>query len=97
MPAYMIVTREGPIRDQEAMNTYARMNRENPPKIGGLKPLVIYGAIEALEGDSPEGVVVLQFPSVADAKAWYNSPEYQAAIPHRQKGADFRIFIVEGI
>ena len=60
------------------------MNRESPrdPK---LTPLIAYGATEALEGDAPDGVVLVQFPTVEDAKAWYNSPNYQAAIPHRKK------------
>lgn len=97
MPAYMIVTREGAIRNQSELDIYSRMNRENPPKVGGLKPLVIYGALETLEGDAPDGVVVLQFASMDAARAWYHSPEYQAALPHRQNGADFRVFIVEGI
>jgi uncharacterized protein (DUF1330 family) len=53
--------------------------------------------METLEGESPDGVVVLQFPTVEDAKAWYHSPAYQAAVPHRQKGADYRAFIVQGL
>ena len=96
MPAYIIFTREGPIRDQAEMDTYSAMNRAAPadPR---LTPLVIYGALEALEGDPPEGVVMLRFPTVEDARAWYDSPAYQAAIPHRKNGADYRGFIVEGI
>jgi uncharacterized protein (DUF1330 family) len=93
---YVLVIREGAVRDQSAIDTYQRMNRENPrdPK---LTPLVVYGAIEALEGAAPDGVVMLQFPTVEDARAWYNSPGYQAAIPHRKKGADYRAFIVKGL
>jgi uncharacterized protein (DUF1330 family) len=93
---YVLVIREGPVRDQSAIDTYQRMNRENPrdPK---LTPLVVYGAIEALEGAAPDGVVMLQFPTLEDAQAWYNSPGYQAAIPHRKKGADYRAFIVQGL
>jgi len=94
--AYMIITREGPIRDQTEMDIYSKKNRENP-RDPNLTPLVIYGAITALEGLPPEGALVLQFPTVEAAKAWYNSPAYQAAIPHRQKAADYRIFIVEGL
>jgi uncharacterized protein (DUF1330 family) len=96
MPAYMVITREGPIRDAEKMAQYQQINRQSPPKVP-LKPLAIYGAIEPLEGDAPDGALLLEFASVADAKAWYNSPEYQAAIPHRQQAADYRMFIVEGI
>lgn len=96
MAVYMLFIREGAIRDQSEMTQYSRMNRESPrdPKV---KPLVVYGAIEPVEGAAPDGMVMLQFPTVEDAKAWYNSPSYQAALPHRQKGADYRAFIVQGL
>ncbi len=96
MPAYLVVTRESAIRDQSEIDTYSRMNRESPrdPK---LTPLVLYGDLERLEGDDPDAVVVLQFPTMEDARAWYNSPAYQAALVHRRKGADWRAFIVQGL
>jgi uncharacterized protein (DUF1330 family) len=95
MAAYVLFIRESAIRDQAEMSTYQRMNREGPrdPK---MAPLVVYGAMEALEGALPDGVILLQFPTVEDARAWYNSPAYQAAIPHRKNAADYRAFIVQG-
>ena len=50
-----------------------------------------------LEGPDAEGVVILQFPSAAEARAWYDSPAYQAALEHRLKGAAYRVMIVEGV
>ena len=72
------------------------MNRSYPrdPK---MTPLSVYAAIEALEGDAPDGMVLLQFPTIEDARAWYNSPEYQAAIPHRMKGAEYRALLFQGL
>lgn len=96
MPAYLIAQREGPVRDEAAMAEYQRMNRENQGEFK-LKPLAVYGATDALEGDAPDGTIIIEFPSVEEARAWYNSPAYQAAIPFRQKAADYRIFIVEGL
>jgi uncharacterized protein (DUF1330 family) len=96
MPAYVIFIREKPIRDQSAMDTYSRMNRE-APRDPHLKALAVYGALETLEGPTADGVILLQFPTVEDAKAWYNSPAYQAAIPYRKKGADYRAIIVQGV
>lgn len=58
--------------------------------------LATYGAIETLEGAPVEGAVILSFPDVQAAKAWYHSDAYQAAAAHRFKGAKFRAFIVEG-
>jgi uncharacterized protein (DUF1330 family) len=96
MTAYVLCIREDAVRNPEELAIYSRMNREAPrdPKV---TPLIVYGATEALEGNAPDGVVVLQFPTVEDAKAWYNSPNYQAAIPHRKKGADYRVMIIQGL
>jgi uncharacterized protein (DUF1330 family) len=96
MPAYLLCIREGAVRDADAMAAYARMNRETPrdPK---LTPLIVYGATEALEGEAPDGMVLLQFPTAEDAKAWYLSPAYQAALPHRKRGADYRVMLVQGL
>ncbi len=96
MPAYVLFIREGAIRNQSEMDLYQRMTREIPrdPK---LTPLVVYGAMEPLEGAAPHGVVMLEFPSAEDARAWYHSPAYQAAAAHRKEGAEYRAFIVQGL
>jgi uncharacterized protein (DUF1330 family) len=96
MPVYMLFIRETPVHDQAAMDIYRNMNRDSPLD-PNLKPRVVYGAIEGVEGTPPDGMVMLEFPSKEAAKAWYNSSAYQAAIPHRQKAADYRAFIVEGL
>lgn len=61
-----------------------------------VTPLVGYGAIETLQGAPFDGVLIHRFPSVAHARAWYESPVYQAALPHRRAGADYCVLIVEG-
>ena len=58
---------------------------------------MLYGTQQELEGKAPDGVVMLQFPTVEAAKAWYNSPGYQKAIRHREKAADYRASIVQGM
>ena len=56
------------------------------------------GAVEVLEGDwTPERVVVLKFPSVEKAKAYYHSVEYTAAIQARQGASVMRMVVVEGV
>ena len=98
MTAYMLLIRDEPVRDPDAMAEYQRINRENMAELGAtMTPLVVYGAVEALEGPNPDGVLVLQFPTVEDAKAWYESPAYQAALPQRKKAADYRAMIVQGL
>ena len=36
-----------------------------------------YGRQEVLEGAAVEGVVILEFPTFDEAKAWYDSPAYR--------------------
>ena len=96
MSVYMLFIRETAVRDPAELSIYSRMNRESP-RDPNLKALSVYGAIEAVEGTPPDGIVLLEFPTVEAAKAWYNSPAYQAALPHRLKSADYRAFIVQGL
>ena len=100
MAAYMIFIREGAVFDTAAMERYSGMNRENAAAWQaqfGIKPLALYGALEAMEGEAPDGVVLLEFPTADDARAWYASDEYQAAIEHRKAGANYRAFLFEGL
>lgn len=96
MAAYMLFLREDAVRDEAELAIYRSMNRDKAPD-PNLTPLVAYGAIEALEGEAPDGVVLLKFPTVEAAKAWYHSPDYQAALQHRKKAADYRAMIIEGL
>jgi len=95
MSAYAIFIREA-TRNPAEMQTYAS-------KAGGslaghpVKILAAYGDQETLEGSPTEGVVILEFPSMEAAKAWYDSPAYREAREHRFKGADYRAFLVQGM
>jgi len=60
-----------------------------------LSVIALHGRHEILEGPSADGIVVLSFPSLEEAKRWYNSPAYQKALPYRLKAADCRVMIVE--
>lgn len=100
MPAYIIVYRETTVRDQQKIEEYSRRNRENAATSQqdfGTEPLVVYGRSEAPEGDNPDGVVLLKFPTYEKAKAWYESPAYQEALAFRKDAADWRVIIVEGL
>ena len=62
-----------------------------------LKPLAVHGALDQLEGDPLEGAVILEFPDLAAARAWYDSPSYQAAIKFRIAGSTSKAFFIEGV
>jgi uncharacterized protein (DUF1330 family) len=56
------------------------------------------GPVEVLEGDwTPERLILLKFPSVAAAKAFHASPEYDKARAARQGAAIMRMVLVEGL
>ena len=97
MATYMIFIREGEIVDQAAMDAYRQGNRSGGAAAAAMKPLVVYGALETLEGKAADGVVVLEFPDSESAKAWYTSPEYQERAKLRQKAALYRCLMVEGL
>jgi uncharacterized protein (DUF1330 family) len=42
-------------------------------------------------------VAIAEFPSLEDARRWYDSPAYQTAAQHRFRGATYRGLIVEGV
>jgi uncharacterized protein (DUF1330 family) len=56
------------------------------------------GRVEALEGDwSPSRLVILKFPSAAQAKAWWDSKEYAELKLLRQAASRGKLLLVEGI
>lgn len=96
MAAYAIFIREGAVTDAEAMAKYQSGNRSGPPN-PDMKVHTVYGAMEQLEGEPCDGVVILEFPDMQAARDWYHSEDYQARIPFRQQAAPYRAFLVEGI
>jgi uncharacterized protein (DUF1330 family) len=96
MAAYIIFTREEPIKDADAMKAYQETNAQGP-RTEGLEAIAVYGEITSLEGDAPDGAVVLKFPDSETAMKWYNSPKYQEAVAHRKRAAHYRVFMIEGL
>jgi uncharacterized protein (DUF1330 family) len=67
-------------------------------KAHGAQVCVRGGKIEVLEGDwSPSRLVILKFPSAAQAKAFNSSVEYAAAKKAREGIAVMRMILVEGV
>ena len=85
--------------DVHDADKYANYTAKTPDVIAkhGGKFIVRGGASGALEGKAPQGrVIVVEFPSLAAAKAFYASEDYQPLIPIRQSASDGRLFLVEG-
>jgi len=95
MSAYIVV--EIAVLDKEKYETYKQLA---PPSIAayGGRYLARGGAVETLEGMwSPTRLVILEFPSVAQAKAWWISTEYEQAKALRQASARTQMVVVEGL
>jgi uncharacterized protein (DUF1330 family) len=95
MVAYVVVVKERTLDPaQEAI--YASKGRAasagHPITVRALRT-----KYELLEGPPIETVSILEFPSFDEARAWYYSPAYQEALPHRLKGGDYRAIIVDGV
>lgn len=59
----------------------------------GVEVLVADYDTEVVEGTPSNVSVILRFPSKEAARAWYNSPEYQAVIHHRADNTEgFLVF-----
>jgi uncharacterized protein (DUF1330 family) len=83
------------VHDQGRYVDYARRATEIEDRHGG-RALVAAGAEEVVEGEwTAERVVVLEFPSLDHARAWYNDPDYQDLISLRREATSSHILFVE--
>lgn len=94
MPKGYIIARVT-VDDPEQYAVYARMAGEAIAKYGG-KALARGGKAEALEGEARPRNVIIEFESFDAAKAYFLSPEYQAAKKERENVAIGEFVVVEG-
>ncbi|MDR7126448.1 DUF1330 domain-containing protein [Pseudotabrizicola sp. 4114] len=95
MPAYVVFMRDETV-DPVALAEYSA-KADASFEGHAMTLLADYGPLEVLEGDKIEGAVILEFPDMDAARAWYFSPDYQATAQHRFRGARYRGFIVGGV
>jgi uncharacterized protein (DUF1330 family) len=95
MKAYIIV--DVIVTDPVRYEDYKKLTLASLRPFDG-KFIVRGGATEALEGDwAPERLVVLEFPSPEQAKAWWSSPGYAPAKAIRQSASTANLLLVEGV
>lgn len=94
MKAYIIV--DVTITDPARYDDYRKLTLASLEPYEG-KFIVRGGHTETLEGNwEPGRIVVLEFPSLEKAKAWWSSPGYAPAKAIRQEAAVTRMIVVEG-
>jgi uncharacterized protein (DUF1330 family) len=92
VPAYIINDME--ITDPLRFEEYKRLSPPTVEAYGG-RFLARGSEISPLEGDwQPKRMVVLEFPSMAQAQAWLNSSEYAPARRLRQLSANSRMVVI---
>jgi uncharacterized protein (DUF1330 family) len=95
MAAYVVVQVD--VKDPVRYEDYRKMVPASLEKYGG-RFLVRGGKTHRMEGDwAPKRFVLVEFPSVEQAKAWWASPEYAQAKALRQATSESQLIIAEGV
>lgn len=96
MAAYLIADTQ--LTDPDAYEEYKRKARPLAEQHGG-EYIVRGGDMVLKESElwSPSRLVVVRFPSVDKARAFYESPEYQQALGISKRSARRTVVIVEGL
>ena len=94
MSAYVVV--QIAIHDPAGYEHYKALAPATVAAYGG-RYIVRGGASEVLEGSwQPARLVVLEFPTVGQARAWWDSPEYAPVKAVRQRCAHSEMLLIEG-
>ena len=84
------------VQNAERYAEYAARAPQTVAAFGG-RYLARNGLTHHVEGPTPDRrVVLMELPSVEQAKAWHASPAYQAIIGIRHSASTGNIFIIEG-
>ncbi len=95
MAAYFIADLD--VTDPKGIEEYRQGVPATIAKYGG-RYLVRGGACSKLEGQwEPKRLVVLEFPTMEQAKRWYESPDYRELKALRFKTAKTNLVLVEGV
>ena len=95
MPAYVLAEIE--IRNPDGYKEYTQTVPATITQYGG-RFLVRGGTVEVLEGDWPQKRrVIIEFPSMQQAKKWWDSPEYTKPKAMRRANSKGRLLLLEGV
>lgn len=102
MPAYWIVVPQDvsgySVDDPTELDPYSDQMERLMIPYGGRYLRLRRHPIEALEGDwQPLGMAMIEFPSWAQARAFYDSDEYAPLLAWRKARGRFNILLVDGI
>jgi uncharacterized protein (DUF1330 family) len=81
------------VTDAEGIRPYSAAVESTFRAYGG-RYVVRGGQVTSLEGAPTQRIIMIAFPSMERAQAWYNSEAYRALRPIRQRSANSRVFIL---
>ena len=95
MPAYVINDME--VTNPELLEEYKKLSAPTVKQFGG-RFIARGGRVVTLEGEwTPQRLVILEFPTLEQAKSWADSAEYAPAKRLRQQSAKSKLIVVEGV
>ncbi|MCX5584358.1 DUF1330 domain-containing protein [Streptomyces erythrochromogenes] len=95
MTAYAIAHIRPETMNEDVL-TYIETMQSTLDPFGGR--FLVHGKeVEVLEGPFPGTVVVIGFPDIERARAWYASDAYRAILPLRTKHIPGEVILVEGV
>ena len=95
MTAYAFAQLRKVDRNDE-IREYLRRIDDTLTPFGGT--FLVHGAQpQVVDGDLPGTVVIIAFPDLQRAHAWYESAAYQAILPFRTRNSDGGAAIVDGV
>lgn len=93
-PAYTIAEFE--VTDPQTFQKYGQGTGSTIPPAGG-RFIVRGGKTYVINGAPPKQIAVIQWESLEKARAYFESDTYRQLVPVRDKSANFRAFVVEGL
>jgi uncharacterized protein (DUF1330 family) len=95
MPAYIVVDID--VTDPAKYEHYKALSPGAVAAAGG-RFIARGGTVAPLEGGwTPSRIVLIEFPDLATAKRFYDSPLYREARAAREGASNFRMIAVEGL
>ena len=96
MCAYLI-SEVSEVLDAAKMEEYRTLAQEAIEQYGG-RYIVRGGKWEVIEGEwGLDRFVMVEFPTLEQARAWYHSPEYSKALEISRVALKRRLLLVEGV
>jgi uncharacterized protein (DUF1330 family) len=95
MPAYVIS--EVRVLDEQRADAYRQIAAASIAQYGG-RYLARGARPDAAEGTWPDEqrIIIAEFPSMAEVRQWYDSPEYAEALTTVRDALDRRLLFVDG-